>query len=1644
VIDAKLEEIRRRLLDLTRNNRLLNHRTQGQRTLELADELPAEVYRVLVEDGRTMQFLAREEASAGVREGLRPEDAVAVEPAGGASASGNGKSIDIGAPAVSGRLLSDAQSGSLQSTGTEFAGQRVLSLPLAPMNSAAGAVAERHRDLNLQTLLSGEKLQTRLVHLAREANSALQEQGYNILYLTLGMVEWREAGAETVTSRAPLVFVPVELKRKTVNTRYTIHATDEEVLTNPCLAELCQSQFKASLPAVDPETAELDAYFAKVREAIAPLSGWRFEPQVHLGLFSFSKLLMYLDLDSRNWPDPSRLTGHPLIRQLSGADPPSANDAGEMPDPAALDQLVKPVDCFQIVDADSSQQAAILAAKRGVNMVIDGPPGTGKSQTITNIIAECIAEGRTVLFVAEKAAALEVVKRRLEQTGLADFALELHSRKASKKAVLQEIQHALERDAQAARVQEGAAADLQRARDALNSYRRELHDPWGGLGISPFVAMSRAIGLAAEPEVHCDIPEVGAWQAEQLADAVEKLQKLDRRLARVGDPAVHPWRGVGLQAVGLKDKQRIRQACQELLAAIGGQLQAAAALAWELGRAAPACARDAAEQIAAAQVLLDAPRIPAADLHDDRRNSVRPEVQAVLDAGAERQELKATWAAAFKPEAEAQDWQPVLDRRRAHGHSFLRFFRSSWRVDNARMRPLLIAGKLPAVGAQIELVASLAASAKLRRQIEQAAPMFSASFGALWQGPDSNWSALSDYARDATAIRQLILQKKVEPIAAGKIVDSEDRSTFAAALNMATAASDRLESTWREWLAAICSDEKQWLGADWRTAELSSVAARLAPLADQLESIQDWVDLRQSVRETSNGPLASFIGWALGPHGGVVHGRMSAAFTRHFYRLWVEEVFGKRESLKGFRGQDHQALIQRFAALDRQWLELTRHRLAHLLASRRPQGDLAAHRQSKLGILQAEFRKKARHMPLRRLLAQAGEVVQSIKPCFMMSPLSVAQYLSPGGLEFDLVVFDEASQVEEADAYGALARGGQLLLVGDERQLPPTDFFARSDPDEADGGHDEGNLRVGDLESILSAGIVRLGHRCGLRWHYRSRHSSLIEFSNQKFYDGQLRVFPSPHTDCTELGLAFRFVEGAVYLRGAGRYNPVEAETVAAAVVRHAIEHPGQSLGIGTLNLPQRKAIEDEIEKIRRTSTDVRIENFLAGHPDEPFFVKNLENIQGDERDVIFLSIGFGKDANGRVSLNFGALNDDGGWRRLNVLITRARRRCIVFSSIRADDIDLGGTQARGIVALKEYLYAAEHGRLKDAPVPQGDHDSEFEASVCRSLRDRGWEVHAQVGCAGFAIDLAVVDPRAPGRYLLGIECDGATYHSSPTARDRDRLRQAVLENLGWKIRRIWSTDWFQRPDASLASVLQQLEELKATVPPVEVPPNVAPPCDRAVAQEEGQASHQADEAAERPPHVAGELPPGVVTYAHRRDAPRVGNAESFLHLSSDRWAEIVGQVVAVEGPVHIDEALRVCAEIYGARVSAQPRRIFEQAVQKLIGDHSITRRGEFLWANLPGGDHSEVPVRHRGNGCPVTRAELIAPEELEAAAKLVLRQQFGLKFDAITEGVARLLGFARTGPKLKDAIGGALVRLDQRGEIHVDGSQFVTLHGDS
>ena len=736
----------------------------------------------------------------------------------------------------------------------------------------------------------------------------------------------------------------------------------------------------------------------------------------------------------------------------------------------------------------------------------------------------------------------------------------------------------------------------------------------------------------------------------------------------------------------------------------------------------------------------------------------------------------------------------------------------------------------------------------------------------------------------------------------------------------------------------------------------------------------------------------------------------------------LDRAFSERPSLAAFDGGSHAQVIDQFRRLDLLQLEHDSASLAAWHANSVPTGGGAG----EVGVLWREFQKRGRFLPIRTLMMKAGHAIQSIKPVFMMSPLSIANYLPPGALSFDLILFDEASQVRPVDALGAIARGKQIVVVGDSKQMPPTSFFdSLAGSDEME---EEDEVATSDIESILGLFCARGARQRMLRWHYRSRHESLITVSNHLFYDDQLVVFPSPARERKTLGLVYRHLDRACYERSRTRTNPEEAKVVATAVMAHArsqLQLPQderETLGVAAFSVAQMSAILDQLEFLRRQ--DPSCEDFFSYPPHEPFFVKNLENVQGDERDVIFISVGYGRTAEGLLTMNFGPLNRDGGERRLNVLISRARKRCEVFTNLRADDIDLSKTGSAGVAALKTFLKYAETGQL-DVPSQTGrPPDSEFEEHVLRRLTALGHDVHTQVGSAGFFLDLAVVDPANPGRYLLGIECDGASYHSARSARDRDRLRQSVLEGLGWRIHRIWSTDWFRNPEQELTKVIQAIDAASAGGPPMPPAPPIRP-------TEVEIPPAALNRTASKPPQQNSSLTP----YECAKVSLNLGDVEMHL-VDRAQLADLIARVVNVESPVHKTEAARRVLNGAGVqRFGSRIQQTFDEAVDLGASRRLFVTRGEFLWRNAiqdpPARDRSQLPAASR-------RFEFVAPEEIRRAILTVAQESCGISPSEVPGAVCRSLGFTRATEDMQTTVQRHREDLLREGRLALQGVNLV------
>jgi very-short-patch-repair endonuclease len=1492
---------------------------------------------------------------------------------------------------------------------------RLEQLPAKPTQAADDSDAQaRQIETRLQTRLSSEALQKRLLDIWYDARTLEEEQGVNILYLAFGLLKWFEDDKSDVERFAPLVLLPVRLERSSAADRFHLVSRAEPPSPNLSLQAKLDGEFGLKLQDFgDEDDVDIEAYLASIAETVASKQKWEVKSDaVVLGFFSFSKFLMYRDLDPDNWPADGALDRHPLITALlqNGfeASEPIVADDGK------IDAVIQPLAMNHVVDADSSQAVVIEEVVRGRDLVVKGPPGTGKSQTITNIIASAAAEGKTVLFVAEKMAALDVVHRRLKGGGLGSLALELHSNKANKRVLLEELKRCKSATVPAPRGEATLVQRLTESRNSLNQHADMMHQPHQPSELTPFKLLGHLVRCWKAPAQPA-LPLHGApsWTPLEMERRRGLIAELAERMASDGPPHQHPWRGVGREALDPAEMAELRRSLDDIAGVLGRVTAGAVRIGALLEVLPPATLADAVGVLAFAQATAAMPECDKTALRDPIWS--RPqEVADVVDKGLRYAKLRAAVESAFVEsawDASMADCRKVIAEK---GGSWFRLLSARYRQQMALLTSYLKVPMPKSLDQRLLLIDGLMAAQAARRSFEEVEPAGSAAFGSLWQKEQSDWDALSKISAWWSAFPTPFANDETRQRLTHLTLTAEDRQAIDQFKNDLAGLRSGLQQ-----LVAFLGLEPGRIPLDaGDQLRLDELSQTLSEWQNSTERLTRWIAFMERVRLARTDGLAALVDRAL--DGSMPGDALEQTFDNSYYDAMRNVVFAQHPQLKRFDGASHDKLVDGFRKLDVERMQLARDQIAHEHAAALPRN---AGGIGPLGVLNGELAKKRNHLPIRQLLERAGPVVQQIKPIFLMSPLSVAQFLKPGAIAFDLLVVDEASQIEPVDALGAVARCRQMVVVGDERQLPPTRFFAKLTGNDDDDGDDEEQptFQVKDAESILDLCLAKgLSHRM-LNWHYRSKHQSLIAVSNKQFYDNRLFIVPSPYDAVAGMGLKFNYNPDAHYERGSSRTNPREARIVAEAVMRHARDMPERSLGVATFSVAQRQAIQDQLELLRKESPDT--EEFFSRGSSEPFFVKNLENIQGDERDVIFISMGYGKTKEGFVSMSFGPLNSDGGERRLNVLISRAKLRCEVFSSITGDDIDLARAKGRGIAALKTFLTFAQTGQLGIAQETGRDPDSVFEEQVAAKLRSLGHDVKTQIGTAGFFVDLAIVDPDKPGRFLLGIECDGAQYHASRSARDRDRLRQNVLEAHGWVLHRIWSTDWFLRPKEETEKVLRAIEAAKAHWREI----------DEGIAEKQAEPPAKPDvsspeQTETRPLEVVAQVPTAI---PYEEAKLRVRRETEPHETSLANMTKHVVEIVAVEGPVHESEIIVRIRSAWGlARAGNRIRDAVKAALNAAAAKGQIAGGPFYVVPGQP------IVVRNREDVQSTTlrKPEMLPPEEIKAAIMQVVEQNFGAEEDQLIQAVVRLFGFGSTSAQLREAVQDSLKDLVDAGRLRREG----------
>lgn len=1188
-------------------------------------------------------------------------------------------------------------------------------LSLSLENGERWVALLRGEAVSLRSLVangSEEDLVLKALAIWRKAQENQEEKGLATMFVGLGMATWKPFD-EGRASESPILLLPVTLDIKGhAGTSLAIRCAGMvqinlvllHVLETEFGIAISQDEVRSHLEANgEEETFDPSPVYQLFKESCGSVPEFAINGVAVLGNFAFQKMAMVRDLQDNT----EQLISSDLIAALAG-DTEAKQAVGthqQNPDPRELDKVPPQLE-FLILDADSSQQSAIAAVLTGQNAVIHGPPGTGKSQTITNLVASLAAAGKRVLFVAEKRAALQVVLKRLQQVGLEKIAIDLHGADVSPRRVMEQVAAALSAVRQALPVDcEGMHQRYVERRDRLNRHVESLHRKRSPGNLSVFELQGRLLRLPAKDSLET------RWRGAELAKiGSAKIRDLLREAAGLSllflrcDPS--PWNGVRIEdgataehAVDLVTRLNSQtwplfmESTTEVMKAVGFRM--------------PRTLKETQQT----HSLLEA---VARTLESYSPEIFKQDIQVIIGAlaMAKRGRMRAAWT-----------WCTSAGYRRARSRAL-----SYRRGGKARSSELF--AELSAAEDQRLKWADLSGHSSL----PQRAPEQSGARRNLEL-------ALADLAMLAS----LVGKKQFDAVPLAELT-----------VYIENFAKDRLTPMRLPKLYEV-EDGLESCGATKLVAELR----RKRPRPEQ------WI----------------------------------SAFDHCWYSSCLEAAQVKDSEVAGFNGRTHDGFVEEFKELDRERVRVAAARVQRSYAERAIKA-MNEHRNEEF-IIRSEAEKKRRHRPLRALFAEARHVLTAVCPCWMASPLSVSQLLDTTPC-FDFVIFDEASQVLPEDSIPAIMRGTYVVIAGDRWQLPPTTFFAAAEEDEL--ADDESNSDIEGYESLLDTTNAFMPSWY-LDWHYRSRDESLISFSNHHIYQNRLVTFPGPGGSPV---IQHFLVEQPLGVDGQEESCSAEVQKVVELVLDHVQKRPSESLGVIAMGIRHSDRVQRALDQALTNRPELG--PYFDPSNEERFFIKNLERVQGDERDAIILTIGYGKDRAGNLPFRFGPLLSGGGQRRLNVAVTRARQRMALVSSFSHLDMDMRKVKpGTGVELLRNYLeYAASGGKRLGAIASTSFPMNSFEAEVFDVLSSKGVPLLSQVGASSYRIDLVAQHPHKPGRCVLAIECDGASYHSGPTARDRDRLRQQQLENLGWKFHRIWSTDWFMRKDSEVARAVAAYENAVA------------------------------------------------------------------------------------------------------------------------------------------------------------------------------------------------------------------------------------------
>jgi very-short-patch-repair endonuclease len=799
--------------------------------------------------------------------------------------------------------------------------------------------------------------------------------------------------------------------------------------------------------------------------------------------------------------------------------------------------------------------------------------------------------------------------------------------------------------------------------------------------------------------------------------------------------------------------------------------------------------------------------------------------------------------------------------------------------------------------------------------------------------------------------------------------------------------------------------------------DLAELIVRYQSCCSDYSALDKWLEYKETKNACDELGLEAFTKKIEHCNGFV--GDITDAFCKRFYHLWLSSIVEKVPSIQQFRRRNQDERVERFTTVDEKQLAIAQVRIRENIINTFPDPNQFMSKQDEMGILKKELSKKSRIMPLRKLFREIPNLLLVLKPCLMMSPLSVAYFLEAEKYHFDMIIFDEASQIFPQDAIGAIFRGDQIIIAGDSNQLPPTKFFAASTNNDSEYDTDDETYEEEIYDSILEETAAILPNRT-LRWHYRSKHEHLIAFSNQEIYKNELVTFPSSIEREQDAGVEFVFVEDGVYIGGGRNHNIPEAQRCVQLVQEHIRKYPKRSLGIIAFSEKQQQAISQKINEFREDNPEY--EKFFTEDRDDEFFVKNLENVQGDERDTIIFSVCYARtkeqrENNKPMTLRFGPLGQQGGERRLNVAITRAKKNVKLVSSIRPGDIDLSRTESVGVRMLQAYIDFAMKGSVSLRATGSDTENDIFVDYIAEFIEANGYRIRKHVGCSGYKIDIAVEHPCESDCFVVGIECDGYSYSSAKTARDRDHLRKSVLESMGWNMYRVWTTEWFKNPKTEGGNlILFIINTINAYKNNADIAPKIsgASPVDFTEIEEVVQAKLAIDDSVDPGNPYGFDLYKEADLLAYSRSTKKRNEFEMLKY------------VIGIEQPIALDLLYQRMAAFVGKdKTTSAVRAKVDQNIRLYESEFNIY---EDKFVCLKG--FTDIRARVPQENEKPRLIENISPQELGVAMITIASKAIGMQVEGLIHETIKALGYAKKGSRISKCMDCALEILTKEGRM--------------